>query len=1215
MALCDKDLLKNVRALTPGEAIAVTMPNGEKELATHVGWLPCSNLPSAAIVAYIFPGLRMSLLSVGQLCDQGCKATFDKRTVKISFGDRTVFSGTRDSSTGLWSIDPRSIPGRNSAIATRPIHAVAANIIRHESNAERVRWYHAAMGSPTYSTFLAAQELGILPFPLLTSNMIRQNKPKSLASAQGHLDQQRQPPRKDRRKPKQESTLKNDEELNDTFPNVKSAPNFNVLMTIFPAASCTNRAHADLTGRFPHVSMHGNEYILVFYIEDANYIVMTPMRNRTSSEYKNAFRKILLRLRASGFKPHFQRLDNEVSQELLEMLIDEFKVKIELVPPHVHRANKAERAIRTAKNHFVSVLATADPTFPTALWDELLPHAEMTLNLLRTAHIDPTKSAWEIMNGAFSFSQYPLAPGGMKVLVHEKPHLQRGTWDPHGVPGFYLGAAQLHFRTFRIWVPSTQSVREADTVDWFPRDLRLPGSSEIELLTAAIDGLTSVLLHMQPPNGQAHLLPALTEQLMALREIYHPAVTDPSDEDASTKAPPTFAPHILPHSRRGKKKVRLIAPAQSLPAVPAAAIQAARDTNERTNDGNDADVQRVPVQAAEPEASAQRVPIPNPAAVAREAMPVTTAIPEKLPHQRPHRERRPSSLRGAVQPSIRHRVAAAVTSMFVPDKPEDKPTQVSANMHYRHTRDRPDAARWNQALTEEWIRLLETTATLRFIHARDKPLDRLASYLNLVCNPKKYRVRGTYGGNISDYVGAVSADTADMATIKMLWNAVVTEGADFITADITDFYLGTKLERPEYMRVNMSDIPVSIQEKFDVAKFMNGSGDKAWVMVEVFTSMYGLPQAGMLAKQDLTKLLAKHGYAECENTPCLFKHNVRSIMFTLVVDDFGIKIHNKADAEHLFDALREKYRITIDWTGSSYLGITVKHHKAQRRLSISMPGYVAEAARQFKVTAKDKRTMAPLRYTPPKYGAHVQMAKSDCELPLLTPDEKTRIQSIVGKFLYYARAVDYTMLVPLNKISLEPTKAALAMTDHFLQYAMSWPDAEVDFKPSDMQLQTEVDGSYLSETKGRSRRAVVYYLGTYEPDGKSSPNGMIEVTTTKTDVVVSSAGEAETAAMFHGAKDAIPKRRTLEDLGYPQKPTPLISDSIVSINIAGGKWKRKRSQTQDMRYNWLRNRQAQEQFSMQWRPGNVNLADYFTKIHPVKYYTANRSLFVRDRRR
>ena len=63
-----------------------------------------------------------------------------------------------------------------------------------------------------------------------------------------------------------------------------------------------------------------------------------------------------------------------------------------------------------------------------------------------------------------------------------------------------------------------------------------------------------------------------------------------------------------------------------------------------------------------------------------------------------------------------------------------------------------------------------------------------------------------------------------------------------------------------------------------------------------------------------------------KHTPGLWRHESRPTTFTLAVDYFGIKHFKKSDAEHLFQALGQKYSLTIDWTGTSYLGLTIDWH-------------------------------------------------------------------------------------------------------------------------------------------------------------------------------------------------------------------------------------------------------------------------------------------------
>ena len=132
-----------------------------------------------------------------------------------------------------------------------------------------------------------------------------------------------------------------------------------------------------------------------------------------------AWLHIHARLEHHGNAPQLYILNNEVSYEFKAALRKK-NVTFQLVTPHVHRRNAAERAIRTFKNHFISVLATADPEFPVAEWDRLLPQAELTLNLLRPCRLNPKLSAYAYLFVSFEFNRTPLAPAGMKVLVHKK---------------------------------------------------------------------------------------------------------------------------------------------------------------------------------------------------------------------------------------------------------------------------------------------------------------------------------------------------------------------------------------------------------------------------------------------------------------------------------------------------------------------------------------------------------------------------------------------------------------------------------------------------------------------------------------------------------------------------------------------------------------------------------------------------------------------------
>jgi hypothetical protein len=133
-------------------------------------------------------------------------------------------------------------------------------------------------------------------------------------------------------------------------------------------------------------------------------------------------------LTVKGFKPKLQTLDNEASTALKNFFTVN-DIAYQLVLPHCHRRNAAERAIRTFMEHFVAGLSSVDPSFPMHLWDRHLPQAEITLNLLRTSRLHPHLSVAAHYHGLVDYNKTAFAPPGCKIIAHEKPGKRR-TWAP-----------------------------------------------------------------------------------------------------------------------------------------------------------------------------------------------------------------------------------------------------------------------------------------------------------------------------------------------------------------------------------------------------------------------------------------------------------------------------------------------------------------------------------------------------------------------------------------------------------------------------------------------------------------------------------------------------------------------------------------------------------------------------------------------------------------
>jgi hypothetical protein len=344
-------------------------------------------------------------------------------------------------------------------------------------------------------------------------------------------------------------------------------------------------------------------------------------------------------------------------------------------------------------------------------------------------------------------------------------------------------------------------------------------------------------------------------------------------------------------------------------------------------------------------------------------------------------------------------------------------------------------------------------------------------------------------------------------------------------------------------------------------------------------------------------------------------------MFTLVVDDFGIRYTNKKDVDDLIAVINQEYKCSQDWSGTRYIGLTLKWDYTKRFVDVSMPGYIERALQRFVHPPPSKPEHAPHDWTAPSYGSRQQFATIDAS-PQVDAKDTKRIQEVLGTLLYYARAVDCTMIPAIGTIATQQANATTA-TMHaitkLLNYCATHPHAVVRYYASDMILYIESDASYLSETKARSRAAGYHYLSDNPPNPASPPaptdpsppmNGAIVVPCKVMREVLSSASEAELAALFYNGKEGAPLRITLDELGHPQPPTPMVTDNSTASGIANESVKQKRSNAMDMRFYWIRDRVRQNQYHVYWRRGSTNRADYFSKHHHPKHHVAMRPAYL-----
>jgi hypothetical protein len=166
----------------------VRLPNGATMESSHTGDLHIPELNAAASKAHVFPGMaHHSLLSVGQLCDEGYIVTFQRTTVTICNSENSkLLIGPRDETTDLWRINLRKT---NKHIPD----PIANNVYELRNTGALVHYLHKSLFSPTKAAMLQAVKDGhLITWPGLTEDAINKHLKLTPATAMGHMNHRRQ---------------------------------------------------------------------------------------------------------------------------------------------------------------------------------------------------------------------------------------------------------------------------------------------------------------------------------------------------------------------------------------------------------------------------------------------------------------------------------------------------------------------------------------------------------------------------------------------------------------------------------------------------------------------------------------------------------------------------------------------------------------------------------------------------------------------------------------------------------------------------------------------------------------------------------------------------------------------------------------------------------------------------------------------------------------
>ncbi len=151
-------------------------------------------------------------------------------------------------------------------------------------------------------------------------------------------------------------------------------------------------------------------------------------------------------------------------------------------------------------------------------------------------------SAYVQVYGQFTFNNTPIAPPGVKVLVHEKPQF-RG-WKAHAVEGWYIGSTLDAYRCYRVWIWKTEKERTTDTLAWFPHYVTMPTATSTDLLLAVLRDVVHALNNPSSNSPLAPLTDSHVQHLKALVSLWSHKADNPTTSTVPPLATPAESPAL-----------------------------------------------------------------------------------------------------------------------------------------------------------------------------------------------------------------------------------------------------------------------------------------------------------------------------------------------------------------------------------------------------------------------------------------------------------------------------------------------------------------------------------------------------------------------------------------------------------------------------------------------------------------------------------------------
>ena len=378
------------------------------------------------------------------------------------------------------------------------------------------------------------------------------------------------------------------------------------------------------------------------------------------------------------------------------------------------------------------------------------------------------------------------------------------------------------------------------------------------------------------------------------------------------------------------------------------------------------------------------------------------------------------------------------------------------------------------------------------------------------------------------------------------------------------------------------------------------------MILKVMKAMYGLVESAWLWYKELERHLTQIGYTVSSNDRGLFYKRVyrdgkcvASNFASVHVDDIISAASPNAEGRKLesefWESMEKRWPGIKMQRGPTYkhLSWNISQDPATGEIRKSQRDYLLELIKEYGV---EKEHKLPCR---------ADLLSADLESPKLSERDITRFRSILQK-VAYARdgRPDFDFVVCyLQSKQSSPSEQDWSDLEHLLGYIKRFPEKEVIFKPSDLQLRGHTDASFNITTDARSYFGYVITLG----------NALIASKGGRIKTVVRSSTEAEISAVNEIASETLWCRDVLEELGYDQQRIPISEDNMSCITMLQKEPRSFHSKSRHVRVKWafFRQEYSKRTIFLRYCPTNKMVADLLTKPMGGKAHNSHTEAILR----